>query len=87
MGGIFKAVSQPILHAVAAAAMMAVSLIHPIACGIMIGLGWLLRELAQRNSGDLVSAIRSMPEWPLSKHVEWIAPTGAAVFIGYLFNA
>ncbi len=76
-----------IIHSAASAAMMAVALTGRTATAFVIGLGWLLRELAQRNSGDIVAAIRSMPEWPLSKHVEWIAPTVAAVFVGYLFNA
>lgn len=87
MAGILKAVSQPILHAIAAAAMMAMALTGRYGAAAVIGLGWLLRELAQKDSGNLIAALKSMPKWPWHKHAEWVVPTVAAVFVGYIFNA
>lgn len=42
---------------------------------------WLLRECAQRDSGHLLLALRSMPQWPLQKHLEWIVPGFATIAV------
>jgi hypothetical protein len=73
---------DPILHAMAALIMTWAALQNPYLLALAIGFGWLLRELAQR--GDLIESIKSMPSWPVHKHVEWIAPLVAAFLVVFV---
>lgn len=61
-------------------------MVHPVSAAAALGLGWWLRECAQANRSDLMAAIRSMPGWHLAKHLEWAAPTLAALVSALAFS-
>jgi hypothetical protein len=73
------------LHVAAALAMLAWPLmLGPWGLVPLVAEAWLLREAAQANSGNLIAAISSMPQWSLQKQMEWLAPTlAAAVAIAF----
>lgn len=78
---------QAIYHGIAAIVMSVVAMLHPAACGVVIGLMWLMRELAQRNSSDMIAAIKSMPTWSVNKHLEWLVPSFVSVLTGAMWRS
>lgn len=72
---------DPLLHAIAAAVTTYIALSHPLACAAVTGFYWLLRELAQANSGNVITAFRGLPSWSAHKHLEWIVPLLSALVV------
>jgi hypothetical protein len=77
-----------LLHAAAAFAITLLALTGPWGVATAMTLMWLLRELAQRDKSNLITALASMPQWSLTKHVEWLitaVASGLAVAVATQF--
>jgi hypothetical protein len=72
------------LHAIAAFVLTLLAMADPLGLVIAFTLMWLLRELAQRDKSNLITALASMPQWSITKHAEWLVTavaSGLAVLI------
>ena len=71
-----------LLHCLAAMAVVLLLRFTPeiVGAAVLVALGALLRELAQDDPHNILTAIQHMPSWSIMKHLEWIAP-GVAVAV------
>jgi hypothetical protein len=60
------------LHAGAAFLLTLIVLWHTSGMVFVMPLMWLLRELAQRDKSNLLTALKTMPAWSFAKHMEWL---------------
>ena len=76
-----------LLHAAAGAGLALLAAQGPAGIVMAVTLMWLLRELAQRDKGNLMAAARTMPAWSAGKHAEWLAPGLAGAAALWLLRA